>query len=531
MTYSRRNALKVAGMAGLSAAVARPINAMIEVEKPLFLDGYPDRKEIVNAAIEAAMSGGASYADARLSHTESLGPVSFDPSRSEMMAFGVRALFNGYWGFSAGPIWSKAEAVRLGQAAVMQAKANVLGRKRITELAPMAEITNGHWETPVKDDPFSIDHAELFDFFKGLSRYILSLQFVKDVRIYAGFERINKAFGSSLNQFVTQTLYTSGGLIAFGLNDSKRNVSSGTFIDKVSIAGYGFEYFRDRPLREYIKIAHEEAVKDLDLPVKPIDPGRYNVLIDQHGIANILCQSIGAATEIDRVFGFEANAGGTSYINEPESMLGNFRIGSSLLNVTCDRSAVGSIGRVKWDDEGVSPVAYDLVRDGTLVNLQTNREGASWIKDYYQASGQKLASFGSAAAPSALDIQLVHKADLSLKPNGSASLDDLREGIDDGMEIKAPSVSLDFQQITGMTTGQVYEIKSGKRVARLHNAGMLFRTPELWSNMTAVGGEETVMYYGINSVKGQPQQSMSSGVYAPPAAFKEMTFIDVMRKA
>ncbi len=531
MIYSRRDLLKTAGIAGLSATAIHPVDALAEVAQPLFPDGYPDRKELIKIAVDAAISAGASYADARLSHIETLDVNRFYPGKGEVMAFGVRALYDGYWGFAAGPNWSKEEAARLGKAALAQAKANVLGRERITDLAPMAEITEGHWQTPVKYDPWRMDFAEIADYFTGLTSYIRSLKFVSFIIVRHNFRRINKAFGSSAGQFVTQSLYDASGAISFSLSDKERNTNSGAFIDEVSIAGYGFEYFRDRPLREYIRIAHEEAVKNMALPVKPIDPARYNVLIDQHGMANLLSQSIGTATEIDRVFGFEANAGGTSYINEPEAMLGNFKIGSPLLNITCDRSAVGSVGRVKWDDEGVSPVAYDLVKDGVLINLQTNREGASWIGDYLSKSGQKLTSFGCANAPSAMDTPLVHKADLLLKPADSGTLDDLRGTIDDGVEIRAPGIAMDFQQITGMANGEAYEIKKGKRVARLHAAGMLFRTPELWSNMTAVGGEESVMYYGITSEKGQPSQSTSSGVYAPPAAFKEMTLIDITRKA
>ncbi len=528
MLYSRRNLLKSTGAVGMSTLVASKSELLTATAK------YPleavDRKQIVDAAIEAAVSSGATYADARLTHIGNLRISGLSHTRSENMAFGIRALYQGYWGFAASPVWSNEEAVRLGQAAVAQAKANVLGRERITQLAPL-EITNGHWEMPIKDDPFSMHLDEIIDFGNGLSSYAISLKFMRTFFHIFEFSRTNKIFGSSLGQYTTQTLYQSSANMGIRVSDSTEEADG--IIEEISPAGLGFEYFRDRPLREYVRICHEEAVQDLKLPRKPIDPGRYNVLIDQSGVGSLLNQSIGSATEIDRVFGFEANSGGTSYITEPETMLNSFKIGSSLLNVFCDRSEPGSVGRVKWDDEGVEPVRYDLVKGGTLINLQTNREGASWIKDHFQSTGQPLKSFGSANAPSALDAQIVHKADMYLRPDQSTlTRDDLREDIDEGIELRIPAVSMDFQQVTGWARGgRAYEISKGKRISRLGNAGMLFRTSELWSNMIRLGGQDSVRYYGLKSSKGQPNQTIASGVYVPPVLFKEMTFIDIKRKA
>lgn len=536
MLYTRRNILKKSGVLGLSAGAATsgiwtPAESFGQSVKPLFPDAYPDIKEIIQAAIDSAITAGASYADARLTHREELGVGVRAPSRTENMAFGVRVLYQGYWGFSSSPVWSREEGARMGRAAVDQARSNVLGREHATELAPI-DATNGHWETPVKDDPFSIHYDELADFFNGLRDYIITLKFVSNLYSSFNFSRIHKAFGSSLNQFNTQTLYSSGGVLAMGLTDNKER-TAGAEIEEITPAGYGFEYFRDRPLRDYISIAHEEALRDLELPVKPIDAGRYSVLADQNGVGKFLINSVGSATEVDRVFGFESNAGGTSYIDDPLSMLNTLKIGTPLLNVVCDRSEAGSVGRVKWDDEGVMPVKYDLVKNGVLVNLQTTREGASWIKEHYGKTGQEYRSSGSASAPTALDVQLAHKADMYLTPgNTSTTRDDLRAEMGEGIELRMPSVTFDFQQITGLSRAdRTYEIRKGNRVARFTDSGMLFRTPELWSNMVKVGGKDSVKYYGLEARKGQPEQLVNSAVYAPPAVFKEMIFIDVKRKA
>ncbi len=513
------------------AMLLKPGLTIHDAGELLLSDTIPNERELISRAIDSAVSAGATYADARLTRNDSFEVVHTSPNPKQTMSFGVRALYQGYWGFAASPVWSLEEAGRLGLAAVEQAKVNVLGRERVTELAPI-DISNGHWKTPIKDDPFNIDFDELLDFFGGISSFILTLKFVTTTNRRAEFFRINKAFGSSQGQFTSQVLYQSSGNISFLLTDKGSGRSSGRDVEEISIAGMGFEYFRDRPLREYIRNAHEDALHDLTLPVKPIEPGRFLTLIDQRGTANLLHQSIGKATEIDRVFGFESNSVGTSYINDPHVMLNTFRVGSSLMNVSCDRSEVGSVGRVKWDDEGVTPIKYDLVKDGVLVNLQTNREGASWIKDHYDNNHQ-LRSFGASHAPSGMDVQLVHQSDLSLIPSvRPLSHKDLRESIDEGIEFQVPRVELDFQQITGWTAGgRVYEIRKGKQVARLANAGMLFRTPELWSNLVQLGGHESMRYFGLHSKKGQPEQTAVSGVYSPPCVVKDITVIDITKKA
>ncbi len=532
MTFTRRNLLKHSAIALPGSMLLNKGMSFDDLKEAFPLATGIDKAKLIATAIDSAIRAGASYADARLTRNESFTINSFSPNPKQTMALGVRALYQGYWGFASSPLCSEEEANRIGESAVVQAKVNVLGRERQTELAPL-EISNGEWETPVKDNPFNIAYEELTDFFAGFSSYASTLKFIKQFNQWYEFSRSYKDFGNSDGQNNSQILYWSSGNVAFKVEDKSIKRESWGKVEEISIAGKGFEYFRDRPIRQYLRNAHEEALNDLSLPMKPIDPGRYVVQIDQGGIANVLQKSIGKATEVDRVFGFEANTGGTSYITDPHTMLNTLKIGSNSVNVWCDRSEIGSAGCVRWDDEGVHPERYDLVKDGILVNLQTNREGASWVKDHYQNTQQDLRSFGTANSPSAMDVQITHPSDLYLMPSDtSITRDNLRESIDDGIEIRIPDISFDFQQITGWSRGgKSYEIKKGKREAILANAGMLFRTPELWNNIISIGGTPSVEYFGLLSRKGQPEQTIASGVKVPPCIVKEMTVIDNTRKA
>lgn len=531
---NRRDFLEASSILVPAAYFGAPPSGNIQLRAKAVGLSESDRKEFIAKAVDAAISAGASYADARLTHNAVFRVGAFtSPHPSESMSFGVRALFKGYWGFASGPVWSDVEAVRLGNASVIQAKANVLGREREVELAPIQTSSESYWETPVKDDPFKINYYELDDYCAALRSFILTLKLTKNPNVSLEFKQNLKYFGNSVNQFNSQLIRSTAGNIGFEVENKSTGRKSATSIDEVSIAGAGFEYLRDRPIREFIRRAHEEALQDLDLQILPIDPGRFETLLDQKTIAHLLVHSIGKATQVDRVYGYEANAGGTSYIKDPISMLGSLKVGSPDFTVVSDRSQLGSVGRVMWDDEGVSPSKSSIVDKGILSNLQTNREGASWISDYYSKNNQPVQSSGSAYSESALDVQLVHLSDLSMKPGTvEQSRDDLRSSMDSGIEFRTPTINIDFQQISGWSqSGKAYEIRKGKRSAIYLTAGILFRTTELWNNIIALGGAKSVEYFGLKSEKGQPEQSCDSGVYAPPAIFKDMTVVDISRKA
>lgn len=480
-------------------------------------------KELIMQSIDSAVSAGASYADARLSHSQALFASGYSPKRTEHMSFGVRAIVNGFWGFASSPLWNLDEAERLGIAAVEQAKINGAFESRELELASVVNPESGDWIMPVKDDPFKMAYEEISDYLNPLLEFIMRMEKVNNVIVHGQFHCTEKAFGNSSGQFNTQKLYNSSGIVFMNLVN--RNGSSfSNSLDTLSPAGMGFELFRDQPLRENIQKIHEETISILELPEAPIDVGRYETLINNKTVADLVSKTIGRPTEIDTAFGHEANAGGTGFI-DPVTMLGNFKIGSSLLNITGDRSRVGSVGCVKWDDEGVKPIKFDIVKDGIVVGMQCNREGAGWIGDYLKRTGQSVRSVGCAYAPNAMDVPMIHNVDLTVAPSeNNNSLDSLRAVIKKGIELKNPLIGIDFQSITGFTRSNALEIRNGKRVARSRDASMLFKTPELWNNIIDIGGSESSDRFGIDTTKGEPMQRSTASVYAIPALFKEMTF-------
>jgi TldD protein len=541
MTFNRRTFLKAGALAAAAAAVPRPLLAQLgRRPEPIPPIEDPRLQALAARALDSARAAGASYADVRLTHTRQR---DFNPqatSDEETMEVGVRALVDGYWGFASSPVWSPDEMARLGREAVRQAKTNALGKSRVVELAPVPVVQSGHWEMPVAIDPFEVSPFEVQDFLTSLEIYIRRTLHSKVFNNVATSVVQAKAFASTLGSYCTQRCYRMEGGLIISVRSAGSQSEGRAGLDFLTSAGLGWELFtaehlprvRNHSVREEIRHLVEELKEDLRLPVKPVDVGRYDAVFDASTMASLADDTLGRPTELDRALGYEANAGGTSYLNDPFGMVGSYQAGASALTLTADRSEHGGAATVKWDDEGVEPDAFTLVKNGMLTDFQTTRESAGWLKDVYAKRGTPFRSHGCMGASSGIESPLQQAPNLTLAPGHEAhDFDALVGGLTKGIAIKRGSLDMDFQHASGLGTGNVFEIKNGKRVAIIASAGFLLRATEFWKALQTVGGEASLRRIGIRTEKGEPSERCYHSVTAAPAVFKDLTLIDPMRKA
>jgi TldD protein len=542
MSLNRRTFLKTGAAIAAVAAVPRPLYAQFGgAPEPLPPIEDPRLASLAARALDSAKSAGAAYADVRLSHTKMRRFFPLFTYDDEDMEVGVRALVEGYWGFASGPVWSPDEMARLGREAVHQAKTNALGKPRIVTLAPAPVVQNGSWVMPVKVDPFEVSPFEIQDELTSLDLFTRRAPGVGLTMNQASSTLQEKAFASTLGSYCTQRSYLTQGALSLGIDMRKQHRPDAAInIDCVSPAGMGWELYsadslprlRNHSLREEIRQRVEEAREDAMLPVKALDVGRFDAVLDSASVAGLVDGTIGHATELDRALGYEANAGGTSYLNDPSGMLGTYQAGGPLFSVTGNRSEPGGAATMKWDDEGIAPDDFTLVKDGLLVDFQTTRESAGWLRDAYLKSGKALRSHGCSSAPSAVEAPMQHVPNLVLAPGREAGdFDSLVSGMADGIAIKQASLDMDFQAGSGLGLGNVFEVKRGKRVARYPSAGFLFRSTDLWKSLLTVSSDAQLRRYGVSAQKGEPPQTCYHSVTAPPALVKGLTLIDPLRKA
>jgi TldD protein len=456
----------------------------------------------------------------------------------------VRALVNGYWGWAATPTLISPEAIRIGQLATQIATLSATrGKPRTVELRTIPVIRNGEWTTPVTTDPFTLPLVEVHDWLQALTGYVTELGTSRGQKASAGsgfgarsigvgFTKEERLFASTEGSITTQTVITTQPNIAFMYRNVPTDIPYYNFAVQA-----GWERLANMPLHDLIRQAMDRVDAMLagpPLPVKPVEVGRYDLVLTADAMATILSDTLGPATELDRALGYEANMDGTSYLGpHPLNFLGT-QVASPLVTVTADRSTRLGLATTKWDDEGIEPHDFTLIKSGTLVDYQTTREQAAWLESWYTKQGQPVRSHGCGAAPTALDVTMQHTPNLALQPGTTEQdVDDLVATLEHGLIIENLSNRMDFQCLNGLgLLAGVTEVRKGKRIARIGGAGLLFRAPEFWKDVQALGGPKSSHWIGgFGSQKGNPRQSTPYSVAAVPAWVKEQAIIDPTRKA
>ena len=511
---------------------------------------------LAQRAVEAAQHAGATYADVRLTrtiqHRYGLGVPAL-PSDTETVGCGVRALVDGYWGFAACPTGEvaapAAAVVQLAQAAVAQARANATGgTPRTVAMGEYPRVT-GTWATPVGIDPFAVSMEE-----KGM--YIAYWEawaqehgiYIDTISSHLAFTRQERVVATSDGSLVTQTTYESGGQIV-----CKSRPTGNLSLDLTGLQtiGKGWELFATDaqiPAQLTGMLARLMAAAADEERSRPVPVNRYALVCDGATMAALVGQTLGLATQVDRALGYEANAGGTSFIDDPLGMVGHYAVAAPAITVTANRSAPTHLATVKWDDEGIVPEPFTLIKDGVLVDFQTTREQAAWLAPYYEQHGKPVRSHGCAAVENALGIPLQQRPNLVLEPNPHAvGLADLVADVKDGILVEDGVVTeVDFQARTGLLSGTLHRITNGRLGPLLQGGAVLFDTLDLFKHVVAIGGASTTAVVSHTPYdpspsdlwamlsghwKGQPPQDTSYSVQAVAATITNQPIIDPSRKA
>ena len=123
-------------------------------------------------------------------------------------------------------------------------------------------------------------------------------------------------------------------------------------------------------------------------PRPAVEAGTYDLVIHPSNLWLTIHESIGHATELDRALGYEANYAGTSFATFDK--LGTLQYGSTVMNVTGDRTVEHGLATIGYDDEGVA--------DPALGHRPRRRAGRLPARP---ADGPPAAPSSTAAAPTA----------------------------------------------------------------------------------------------------------------------------------
>lgn len=548
MSHSRREFLRTVSAVAATGALARPATAVDRLlgthaaagapSVGLPSVGDPTYRQLTQTALDAARSAGAAYADVRISARRAQTIFTRDArlegvNDSDTFGFGVRALVNGAWGFAASNLLTTDEVARVARLAAAQARANATVQLHPVVLAPATPTPNGEWRSPITVDPFTVPLADKVGLLLGANAAARRVKGARFVTSAMFFLREEKTLATSDGTFVVQTIYRSQPMmnitaVAPDFSDFQSRQST-----DVAPMGLGYEHVTNAKLLESAPRWAAEAVEKLG--ARSVDVGRYDLVLHPTHLWLTLHESVAHPTELDRALGYEANYAGTSFVAPPEKVLGTLRYGSELMNVHGDRSQPGSLGAVGWDDEGVRPDDFMIIRNGIVVDYQTTREQATQLAWWYDQQHRPVRSHGCSYAQSWRDVQFQRMPNVSLMPGAADhTWDDIIAATDRGIAIIGDgSFSIDQQRYNAQFGGQLfYEIRGGKLTGMLRDVAYQMRTPDFWNSMDMIGGTRSYHLGGaFNDGKGQPSQSNAVSHGCVPSRFRNINVINTGRKA
>ncbi len=496
----------------------------------------PAVKELMMAALTAAKSAGASYADVRIGRQRQNFVFTREQQiqnvvDTDTVGCGVRALVDGTWGFAASRVLTSDGVAAAAREAVSIAKASRAARGAPIVLSPSAPVGMVTWQSGHQVDPWTISVEEKASLLlkanaeamkaKGVQFVFSGLFFVKEERNYA----------NSDGAVIAQTLVRSFPTMQITAISADRT----DFQNRGNVVqpkGLGWEYVLSSDLPGNARTWGEEAAQKLT--AKPVEVGRYDLVLHPTHLWLTIHESIGHPTELDRALGYEANYAGTSFMAPPDTKLGTFRYGPEFMNIQGDRSQAGGLSTVGYDDEGVKPDSFLIIKNGIFNDYQTTREQATWLKWWYDTQGLPTRSHGCSYAQGWNNVQFQRMPNVSLMPGTKEQgWDDLIAATDNGIAIVGDgSFSIDQQRYNAQFGGQLfYEIKSGKITGMLKDVAYQMRTPDFWNAMTMIGGQKSYELGGsFFDGKGQPPQVNAVSHGAVPARFRQINVINTGRK-
>jgi len=542
MPFSRRDFVSTSAAAAAALGVGhltpRAAAAMSVGPDALPLQD-PAFKQLAMRALEAAKGAGASYADVRISRNRTQNVFTRERRvqgvvDNETFGFGVRVLVNGAWGFAASSTITPDEIVRVAKQAARQAQASRPTQLKPVVLAPgQAPVTDGTWKSPIQKDPFDVAIEEKVQLLLAANDAALKVKGARFCTSSMFFLREEKTYANTDGTYTVQTIYRAQpSLTVTAVSTDFTDFQSRQSTD-IQPKGLGYEHVTNANLVVNAAKWAEQAVEKLS--AKPVDVGRYDLVLHPTHLWLTVHEACAHPTELDRALGYEANYAGTSFAAPPEKTLGKLKFGSPLMNVRGDRSQVGSLSACGWDDEGQKPDDFMIIEKGILVNYHAiTRMQAPFLDWWYRKNGKPLKSQGCSYSQSWADVQFERMPNVSLMPGTTErSFEDIIAATDKGIAIVGDgSFSIDQQRYNAQFGGQLfYEIKGGKVVGMLKDVAYQIRTPEFWAAMDMIGGPKSYELCGaFGDAKGQPSQSNAVSHGCVPTRHRQINVINTGRQ-
>ena len=532
------------GMAGLNALLLPARGHAVPVEALTTKLDVAFKKKLASAALDTATKAGATYCDVRIGRYLRQFVITRENKvqnvvNTESTGAGIRVIVNNAWGFAASNDLSLDGITAATSQAVAIARANSKTQTAPVQLAPNQGVGEVSWATPIKKSPMEVPIKEKVDLLMSVNGAAMKAgaDYIRSI-IFAVNEQ--KYFASTDGSFIDQDVHR----IWAPLEVTAIDKASGKFRERRGLStpvGMGYEYLDPRAAGRIALPGgavvysssydmHADAIAAAQqarqkLKARSVKPGKYDLVLDPSHLWLTIHESVGHATELDRVLGYEANYAGTSFATLDKWRSKDFKYGSPNVTIFADKTQPGTLGAVGYDDEGVKTGRWDLIKDGILVNYQAIRDQAHIIG--------LPASQGCCYADSWSSVQFQRMANVSLAPGAKPlGVSDMIKDVEDGIYIVGDgSFSIDQQRYNAQFGGQLfYEIKNGKITDMIEDVAYQMRTPEFWNACVGVCDQRDFRFGGsFFDGKGQPGQVSAVSHGSATSRFNGINVINTAR--
>jgi predicted Zn-dependent protease len=253
------------------------------------------------------------------------------------------------------------------------------------------------------------------------------------------------------------------------------------------------------------------ATQALELLTAPNCPsGSMDIVIAPDQMILQIHESIGHPLELDRILGDERNYAGRSFVSL--DMLGTYRYGSELLDVTFDPTRGEQLASYGFDDDGQPAQREAIIRRGIL------------LRPLGSSSSQAragVAGVANARAASWNRPPIDRMANLNLE-SGDSTFGDLIGAVERGIYVETNcSWSIDDSRNKfqfGCEWGR--RIENGELREVVKNSNYRGVSATFWRNLAGVGNADTLQVLGTPWCgKGEPNQVIRVGHASPACRF------------
>ncbi len=500
----RRSFLKLTG----ATAAAAPLLRRHATAGPQ-LNEQMHTSELLEDVVDAAMSAGAQYADARaLRHRVQTVQVRkdevFSITDNEDAGIALTVYRDGGWATVCFSLREEPEVKREARRAL-----ELAGVAASLEALPFheegrAEDVESAWSAPFEIDPFEIGLEEKVAQLRDITAFPLSIAQIPYAVANLFIHRHEVDFVSSRDVKLKQTfhsLYQNYAVTAF--HQQKRLMDSRSS-PREARAG-GWELMRAYQRSELDTITQEVLKKQA---AEGITDGTMDIVLDATVFWDVLVDTLLPHLDVRRMLQRDGNRPGTPWLRAED--IGSKVLASEALTVEWDNTLAGGLATCGWDDAGRAASKGTLIERGRVLAVPASDE-------LPLASPLRYSRSGNWRVPAQLAMP-----NLVVRSSGERNLQQLIGAVESGLLVRGRGsiVTNPGRTVFRLRPQVGWRIQGGEVKEMVRDFEIEMPVEAFWKQLVEIGSPREALLAGeLFPERSYPLWTQPFSVSTPPALF------------